>query len=393
MKAVRTGQLVDGTGNNILQGATVLIEDDGTVGQVLTAQESVPSDAEVVDLSQYQVIPGMIDCHDHFCIDLGDERAQAEEVDTWNAIKGVYNAGRIVRGGVTTVRDVGEKNHVDLQLRRALNTNLFPGPRMQSCGEFIIRRGGHGWYFGFQVDSVDDVRRAVREQLRFEADFIKTMVTGGMSTKGSDPRGQELSTEEINVLVEEAHRANRKVAAHIHGGPGAAVAIRAGIDSLEHGIYLTEDDLQLMAEHGTYLVVTYAIAELAKEAPDVPDYYRTKIQDTLDAYIRVISRARELNIPIAIGGDGVHGRPGLEMRALVRGGFSPAEALRAATVNGAALLGMSESVGSIEAGKQADLVAIEGDVLTDPMAVENVRYVMRSGVEQYPSFSWPNYNA
>jgi imidazolonepropionase-like amidohydrolase len=391
MKVVRTRELVDGTGREPIRGAAVVVDDEGTIQDIVTG-DTAPDGAQVVDLSAYQVIPGLIDCHDHLCIDLGDEYAQAQELDTWNAIKGIYNAGRMVRGGVTAVRDVGEKNHVDKPLRRALNQNLFPGPRVVSCGEFIIRRGGHGWYFGFQVDGTDSVRTAVREQLRNEADFIKTMVSGGMSTKGSDPRGQELSTEEIQVLVEESHRANRKVAAHIHGGPGARVAIEAGIDSLEHGIYLTPDEVQMLAERGTFLVVTYAIAELAKEQPDVPDYYRAKIEDTLDTYITVISEARQRGVKVAIGGDGVHGRSGLEMRALVKGGFSPMQALQAATCRGAELIGLGDQIGTVEPGKQADLVAIEGDVLNDVMDVENVQAVLRSGVEQYPNFKWPTHS-
>jgi imidazolonepropionase-like amidohydrolase len=391
MHVVHTRELIDGTGRDPIRGAAIVIDDDGAIQDVVTG-EAVPQDAQVVDLSSFQVIPGLIDCHDHLCIDLGDEYVQAQEPDTWNAIKGIYNAGRMVRGGVTSVRDVGEKNHVDKPLRRALNQNLFPGPRVVSCGEFIIRRGGHGWYFGFQVDGVDSVRKAVREQLRNEADFIKTMVSGGMSTKGSDPRGQELSTEEIYVLVEESHRANRKVAAHIHGGPGARVAIEAGIDSLEHGIYLTPEEVQMLADRGTFLVVTYAIAELAKDQPDVPDYYRAKIQDTLDTYIEVIAEAHQRRVKVAIGGDGVHGRPGLEMRALVKGGFSPMEALQAATCRGAELIGLPDQIGTVEPGKQADLVAIEGDVLADVMDVEKVQTVLRSGVQQYPQFTWPTHS-
>jgi imidazolonepropionase-like amidohydrolase len=201
-----------------------------------------------------------------------------------------------------------------------------------------------------------------------------------------------LSTEEIYVLVEESHRANRKVAAHIHGGPGARVAIEAGIDSLEHGIYLTPEEVQMLADRGTFLVVTYAIAELAKDQPDAPDYYRAKIQDTLDTYIEVIAEAHQRRVKVAIGGDGVHGRPGLEMRALVKGGFSPMEALQAATCRGAELIGLPDQIGTVEPGKQADLVAIEGDVLADVMDVEKVQTVLRSGVQQYPQFTWPTHS-
>ncbi|MDB4897721.1 MAG: hypothetical protein JWN15_3983 [Firmicutes bacterium] len=386
MKVVVCGLLVDGTGGEPLAGAHVHVGDDGRILRV-GREGAVPPGAEVVDLSGYTVIPGLVDAHDHLCIDTGDEHAQALESDQYQIVKGLRNARTMVSGGITTLRDVGEKHYNDVVLREALNAGEFPGPRVISCGEFICRTGGHAWYFGVQVNGPDDVRRGVREQLKNGAQFIKAMISGGMGTKGSDPKGQELSDEEIHVLMAEAHRAGRKVAAHIHGGTGARVAIEAGLDTLEHGIYLEREDVELMAAHGTTLVVTYGVAEVAMSQPGVPEHFRSKAAAALDGYVQRLQWARRAGVKIAAGGDGVHGRPALEMRALVSAGYSPMEALQALTIGGAAVVDLQGEIGTIEAGKWADLVAVQGNPLDDVMAVEQVRYVMRVGVEQFPHFA------
>lgn len=386
MKAIKCGTLIDATGSAPITSAVILVGDDGRIAAVGPGGQ-IPTEAEVVDLSAYTVIPGMVDSHDHLCIDPGDEHAQALESDQFHIVKGLRNARRMVQGGITTLRDVGEKHYNDVVLREALNAGEFPGPRVISCGEFICRTGGHAWYFGVQVNGPDDVRRGVREQLKHGAQFIKVMISGGVGTLGSDPLGQELSDEEIQVLIHEAHRAGRKVSAHIHGGSGAKVAIESGLDTLEHGVYLTREDLALMAQHGTVLVVTFGIIEAAIAMPGVPEHYRTKALRAMDGYVQRIAWAKELGVKVAAGGDGAHGRPALEMRALVQGGFTPMEALQAMTIRGAEVVDLQAEIGTIETGKWADLVAVEGNPLEDVMAVENIRYVMRSGIEQFPRWA------
>ncbi|MDB4897726.1 MAG: hypothetical protein JWN15_3988 [Firmicutes bacterium] len=386
MRVVICGQLIDGTGKGTVSGAKVFIGDDGRISRVETAGGEVPTGSEVIDLSKYTVIPGLVDSHDHLCIDTGDEHAQAQESDQYHIAKGLRNARRMVQGGITTLRDVGEKHYNDVVLREALNSGDFPGPRVISCGEFMCRTGGHAWYFGVEVNGPDDVRRAVRQQLKNGAQFIKVMISGGIGTKGSDPTGQELSDEEIQVLIAEAHRAGRRVAAHIHGGPGARVAIEAGLDTLEHGIYLTREELALMAERGTHLVVTHGFIDAALSLPDVPEHFVTKSRVAKEHYQQRIQWAHELGVKVAAGGDGVHGHPVLELQALARGGFTPLEALRAMTMGGAELLDMQADIGSLEAGKFADLVAVEGDPVKELTAIDNIRFVMRQGVEQFPYF-------
>lgn len=385
MRAVLCGQLYTGTSSEPIKEAMILIGEDGRIESV-ERRQSAPEGVPVLDLSRCTVIPGMVDCHDHLCIDTGDEHAQALESDQYHIVKGLRNARRMVQGGITTVRDMGEKSYTDVTLREALNQGWFPGPRVISCGKFISRTGGHGWYFGVEVSGPDDVRRAVREQIRHGAQFIKVMISGGIGTAGSDPRQQELSDEEIRVLFEEAHRANLKVAAHIHGGTGARKAVMAGLHSLEHGIYLEREDLELMAREGTWLVVTYGLTKIALELPGVPEHFRRKVVEARDHYSQRIRWARELGVRVTVGGDGVHGRPALELEALVEAGFTPFEALQAATVNGATLLGLQDEIGTIEPGKRADLVAVDGDPLADIAALEQVVCVLRDGVVQYPEF-------
>lgn len=386
MKLVVCGRLIDVKGGGSTVGARLLVGDDGRILKV-GGPELNGGDAEVVDLSAYTVLPGLIDSHDHLTIDTGDEHAQALESDQYHVVKGLRNARRLVRGGITTLRDVGAKHYIDVTLREALNGGEFPGPRVISCGEFICRTGGHAWYFGVQVNGLDDVRRGVREQLKHGAQFIKVMISGGIGTLGSDPVGQELSDEEIRVLLAEATRANRKVAAHIHGGPGARVAVEAGLHTLEHGIYLGRDDLALMAEKGTIMVVTAGFAELALTLPGVPEHFREKSKRAIESYTQRIAWAKELGVKVAAGGDGVHGRPTMELRALLKGGFTPLEAIQAYTLRGAEVVQMESDIGTLEPGKFADLIALKGDPLTDIAAIDEVRYVMKAGVEQFPHFA------
>jgi imidazolonepropionase-like amidohydrolase len=246
-------------------------------------------------------------------------------------------------------------------------------------GQFITRTGGHAWYFGDEADGVDAIRRAVRKQAKHGVDLIKVMATGGIGTKGSDPVAPGFTREEMIAAIDEAHALGYKVSAHIHGGPVARWAIDAGLDTLEHGIFLNDDDLRAMVDHGTYLVVTYGLIDAALALPHVPDFFKVKAAAAQASYDRVIARAVELGVKIAVGGDTYHADMPDELRGLVKGGMTPLDAIAAATRNGADAAGILNETGTIEVGKFADLVALDGDPLQDVGVVGRVKGVMKAG--------------
>jgi imidazolonepropionase-like amidohydrolase len=331
------------------------------------------------DLSSCTVIPGLIDCHDHLGVDIGDEVAQSKEPLGYTAIKGVKNARDMLRAGITTLRSVGEQYHLDVSWRRAVQEGLMDGPDLLICGEFIARTGGHGWFFGNEVDGVESIRKSVRRQIKAQVDWIKIMITGGMSTPGSVALMAEYSDEEIAVCIEEAHRANRKVAAHVHGGPGASAAIRHGVDSIEHGTYLTDEQLKMMVEKGTWLVSTAGFCHGLVTMPGMPDFYVQKGKKALEAAIDLLRRAREHGVRVAFGGDTYHAHPVVDMEKLVEAGYSPMQAIQIATRDAAELCGLSSVVGTIELGKRANIIAVRDNPLERIAAVGEVCFVMKGG--------------
>jgi imidazolonepropionase-like amidohydrolase len=279
---------------------------------------------------------------------------------------------------------VGEKNYMDVHWREAITAGWIPGPRLIICGKFIMRTGGHCWYLGTEADGPDALRRAVREQLKNGADFIKIMITGGSSTAGSVPTHSDYTDQEIQVAIEEAHRCGLPVAAHVHGGSGARAAIEAGVDSIEHGVYLSEEDLILMAKRKTVLCATYGVYTAASQLENVPDFMKESCSQAADHYLNTLGMAHKHGVKVVFGGDTYHADPASEFKGLIKAGFSPEEALQAGTINGAELLGLEDSIGKIEPGKLADLVALRGNPLDNPDALGDVFSVMKEGVVYTP---------
>ncbi len=338
-----------------------------------------PPGVSVVDWSDYAVMPGLIDCHDHLGFDVGDEEAQALENDFVNVLRGVHNAKALLCSGITTLRTMGEKNFMDIYWQKAIEAGWMVGPRIVNSSQIIAKTGGHAWYIGLEVDGADNLRSAIRGQVKSGASLIKIMITGGASTAGSDPLAPEYSTEEIIAAIEEAHRCQRKIAAHAHGGPGVRTAIEHGIDSIEHGVYLSEDDLELMAQKGTYLVVTYGVMTAATQLAHVPQFMKDNCARALDHYTDTLKLAKKLQVKVAFGGDTYHADPKSELEALVEAGFSREEALKAGTIAAAKLLGLEDEIGSVEIGKQADLIAIDGDPMKNISDIKNIAAVMQGG--------------
>ncbi|MGI6250316.1 MAG: amidohydrolase family protein [Anaerolineaceae bacterium] len=380
MLYIYCGQLADGTSQPISQKQALIIS-DGRILRIENIDQVKPSDGDtLLDLSNYTVTPGFIDCHDHVSIDIGDDAAQCAQSDARLSIIAVTNVMKMLTCGITTMRGCGEKSYLDIEIKNAIEEGLIKGPRILTSGHPICRTGGHGYSLSREADGEDDVRKAVREQLKQGVDLIKIMASGGMSTKGSQPYSQELTDVEIQAAIDEAHRAGRKVAAHLHGGSAVKGAIAASVDSIEHGALLTEEDLKVIAESDTFLVSTAGLMQVILADPAVPEFYYQKIQRYVSRSHEILSQARALGVKLAVGTDTNHGRIDLEIQALIRVGFSPIEALSIATKNGAILCGLDKDLGTLEPGKIADLLAFVNDPLEDPVQFERPILVMKNGV-------------
>lgn len=363
----------DGTGTPASADVDVLIE--GTrimsVGRDLTARAG----AAVIDLGGRWIMPGLIDCHVHFVFpgnpdDVEKARTMQPPQFAWIA---AANARRTLEAGVTTARDLGAAHNVNILLRDQIAAGALPGPRMRAVGSIVCITGGHGWFMGREADGPDDVRKAVREQLRAGADAIKFTATGGVMTPGVDPRSPSFTEAELRAGIEEAHNAFRRAAAHAQGTAGIKNAVRAGIDSIEHGIYLDDEVIAEMRERGTYLVPTLsAPANISRYglAGGIPAYAVEKSDRVQAAHVASFRAALKAGVRIAMGTDAGtpfnrHGENAHEVTLMVRHGMPAADALVAATSAAAELLDLADVTGSIEAGKAADLLVLDGDPLTD----------------------------
>jgi imidazolonepropionase-like amidohydrolase len=373
---VKCGILIDMTGAPPRRDAVIELRD----GRIVGIHARLPhGSGAVVDWSARTVIPGLVDAHDHLTLDLGDERLQSLEPEPWSALVGAGNAARILAAGITTVRDCGARRHLDVQLRKAIETGVIRGPRILVSGVPLTVTGGQCWFLGGEVDSPAEIRRLIRQQVKAGVDWIKVFVTGGVATKGSNMLRAAFSAEDLRIIVDEAHEAERLVVAHCHGGPGTRHAALAGVDTLEHGVYVPREDLELLAERRIPLVITYGVYERGMSSMDVPLFYRQKCVEVMAKYLETIALAREVGVRIAVGTDTVHRDLLAELRALRKAGYSAAEALSAATRWGAEALHLSSSAGTVEPGTAADLAAFEGNPLEDIEAIGRVRGVIRGG--------------
>jgi imidazolonepropionase-like amidohydrolase len=380
------GSLIDGIGAEPVTGRAVVVEAGRITAVVADAQ--APR-GERVDLAGHTLLPGLINCHVHLC--LGAEadpvRPLRDEPLGVTVIKALLRARESVEAGVTTVRDLGGREYAEISVRRAINEGWAPGPRILAAGKAICMTGGHGWWIGREADGPDDSRRAVREQLKAGADVIKLIATGGVMTPGVEPGASQLTSEEMRAAVDEARRAGRRTAAHAQGSDGIAAAVEAGITTIEHGIFLTEEIVSRMKGRGTYLVATLnapAAISAGGLAAGIPDYMVRKSDAVVPAHIASFQLARRVGVPIAAGSDAGtplnrHGDYATELELMVKHGMSPLEAIRAATSVAAEALGLGAETGRIAPGLAADLLAVAGNPAERIGALAEVRMVLARG--------------
>lgn len=369
------------------------------------AQLDLPANdaVQVLDLSDRFVLPGLIDCHAHIQFEWNKNlrlgRVQSSEAD--HAIRAAVYARRTLAAGVTTIRDLGSSGDTVFALRDAIAGGLIPGPRILAAGQAITPTGGHSDdTHGYREDlftqpgamegigdGVDGCRKAVRAQVKRGADVIKLTATGGVLSATNAGIDQQFFDDELAAIVATAHFLGRKVAAHAHGNAGIKAALRAGVDSIEHGSFLDEQAIALMRERGVWLVPTLLAGEVSRERAAIPGYFPDavvdKIQKVVATHHASFTKAVEAGVPIAFGTDsGVseHGRNAEELLLMVRLGMTPRDALVAATVNAAELLGLGDEIGTLAVGKAADLIATQGDPLDDIAALGQVDTVVRGGV-------------
>jgi imidazolonepropionase-like amidohydrolase len=379
--AVRCRRMIDGTGREPVEDALIAVE-DGAIREVSSGRSGTHTgSARVLDLGSCTVLPGLIDAHDHLCFDWSDPKEQlTRESDAWSAIRGAATCRRALRAGITTLRVMGEKNHIDLLLRRATREDMIEGPDLLVSGQALTMTGGvQSWFPGTEADSITEIRKHIRRQATAGVDLIKMFATGSAATRAADPLTPCFSRDEIFAAVEEARRLGLPLAAHCHGGPAARDLVEAGAASIEHGAWLTDDVLRDMAARGTFLVLTSGYAHVVAGHPGATATQRERCRRMIDAYRRTTAHAREQGVRIGLGTDENHGDLVIEMRNLVEGGYTPVEAIQAATSWNAVICGIAEHAGSIQVGKRADLIAVEGDPLVEIDAVARVRFVMKRG--------------
>jgi imidazolonepropionase-like amidohydrolase len=376
-------------GDPVLEDAWVRVEDEHIVEVTASEPRSSP-DATRIDAPDATLLPGLIDCHVHFAMSGGpDWLSEMKETYALSCWRAAIHARKTLEAGFTTVRVLGGRDGADIALRDAQVAGIVSGPRILACNLVICMTGGHGAWIGRETDGTDDMRRAVREQLKAGADCIKVIATGGVMTPGVQPGSQQLADDELRVGVEEAHKAGRKVAAHAHGSDGIKAAVLAGVDSIEHGSYMTDEIFGLMKERGTYFSPTLCSAQGFVDAPlnSVADWAMAKAPQVRVALDVSFRDAYQAGVKLVLGTDAGtpfnrHGENARELALMVKLGVDPRDALSAGTRNSADLLGRLDTIGTIEPGKTADLVLVHGNVIADITRLcqpANIQKVIQGG--------------
>jgi imidazolonepropionase-like amidohydrolase len=398
-KVLTASIVIDGTGADPIRDGVVVVEGDRITEVGPRKRVSFPSGASRIELGARTLMPGMIDAHTHIT---GTRSYSASEALTTphdlQVLRAAEDCFKLLRAGFTTVRDCGSE--IALSLKRGINADVIPGPRIYAAGRPLSQTAGHGdiHYIpreevikrgALLCDGPEDCRRAAREALRDGSDLIKVSTTGGVGSEKDNPWEPQFTVDEIKAITYEAHNVGKLVASHAQGAQGVKNAIVSGVDTIEHGFFLDDECVDLMLEHGTYYVPTFALVEVYKKALenpyDMPEYRLRKQRMCIEAMPKSLMKAYEAGVKIATGPDyfgaplRAHGDNADELIALVKYGMKTKDVIVAATKNGAECIGIEGELGTLEEGKLADIIALDGNPLEDIEAVKRVSYVMKAG--------------
>ena len=390
---IHAGHLLDVKTGKTLDNVLVTIE----AGKIVSVGSgTAPGDGNVINLPNATLLPGLIDAHTHLTYDPNFGYQELGVSIPKEALIGAKNARITLEAGFTTVRNVGANGYTDIALRDAINEGMVPGPHIIASGPPLSITGGHcdqnllPYEYHAKADGTADgiehVQQKVREIIKYGADVIKVCATGGVLSKGDDPQASQYTLEEMKAIVADAHRLGRKVAAHAHGAQGILWATEAGVDSIEHGSYIDDAGIKAMKERGTYLVPTMYLADWMRENAvriGLPAMYAEKMKSVTAASRQNLKRAFDAGVKVAFGTDAAvypHGLNAHEFAVYVQMGMTPVQAIQTSTVNAADLLGWSDRIGTIEPGKFADIIAVNGDPAKDVTLLQNPVFVMKGGV-------------
>ncbi len=393
---IRAGRVLNVRTGELRANQAIVIEGDKIAKIAPSSEVTAAAGDTTIDLPDATVLPGLIDMHTHLTFELSSLSYTGLGISTAReALHGARNARRTLEAGFTTVRNVGAKDYADIALRDAINDGDVIGPRMVASGPALGITGGHcdenllPPAFHFQgegvADGIEAVQHKVREVIKYGADVIKICATGGVLSKGDDPNASQYTLEEMKAIVADAHRLGRRVAAHAHGAEGVRWASEAGVDSIEHGHLMDDAAIATLKKNGTYLVPTLFLGEYMEknmDRSDVPEYSKQKMRDVIAAMRRNVGKAFAAGVKVAFGTDAAvypHGLNAGEFHVYVSLGMTPLAAIQTATINASDLLGPKFLVGSLEPGKFADVVAVDGDPTKDVTILEHVKFVMKAG--------------
>jgi len=393
---IRAGHVIDVHTGKETAAETIIVTGDSITAIAPTASTPAGPGDRVVDLTAYTVLPGLIDVHTHLTMATDfDPYFELSMTQGKEAIIGVENAKTTLEAGFTSVRNVGTlTGFADVALRDEINEGHVPGPHMQVSGPPLSITGGHmdenllPEQYHLQAEGVADgiagVQHMVRNNIKYGADLIKIGASGGVLSKGDDPQASQYTLEEMQAIVADAHRLGRKVAAHAHGAQAILWASEAGVDSIEHGSYLDDAGIAMMLKHGTYLVPTAYLIDWVQLNAHFPALYQQKMKDVSAVEKQNAIRAIKAGVKVACGTDAAvypHGLNAHELDVYVNQfGMTPLAALQTATLNAADLMSWTAKTGSLEPGKWADIIAVQGDPLADIKILQHVPFVMKSGI-------------